>query len=188
MNELVPINYDRETPTVSGRDLHAALEVETPYHKWFPRMREYGFSDNKDYSSFLSHRSGGLPGRQSADHLLTISAAKEICMLQRNGRGKMFRRYFIGSYREIRLQFDLRATSSQSGKKLFLPTVIGKFTKDRVLALETEKLELEETVTVQKEEIAEMKPKARYCDVILSRKDAVSVSVIAKDCGKARRL
>lgn len=44
MNELIKISYENaERPTVSGRELHDALEVETPYHKWFPRMCEYGF-------------------------------------------------------------------------------------------------------------------------------------------------
>lgn len=39
-NDLLPINYEGEQPTVSGRALHKALEVETPYRKWFPRMCE----------------------------------------------------------------------------------------------------------------------------------------------------
>lgn len=34
MNDLIRVNYEKsEQPTVSGRDLHAALEVQTPYHK-----------------------------------------------------------------------------------------------------------------------------------------------------------
>ena len=47
MNELINVNYDESTERqiVSGRELHEALEIETPYHKWFPRMCEYGFSE-----------------------------------------------------------------------------------------------------------------------------------------------
>ena len=46
MNDLIKVNYtESEQPTVSGRELHEALGVETPYHKWFPRMAEYGFTD-----------------------------------------------------------------------------------------------------------------------------------------------
>ncbi len=95
MNELIPINYKSEKPTVSGRELHAALEVETPYHKWFPRMCEYGFIENKSYWTFLSVRSDGLPGKPIADHAITISMAKELCMLQRTAKGKQCREYFI---------------------------------------------------------------------------------------------
>ena len=49
MNELIQVNYDNDRPTVLARDLHEFLEVQTPYHKWFPRMCEYGFSENIDY-------------------------------------------------------------------------------------------------------------------------------------------
>ena len=37
MNELVKVNYGGDQPTVLGRDLHAALAVETPYHKCMHR-------------------------------------------------------------------------------------------------------------------------------------------------------
>ena len=44
-------------------------------------------------------------------------------------------------------------------------------------------LELLETVAVQNQQIAEMKPKASYYDVVLNCKDLVAISVIAKDYG-----
>lgn len=96
MNELITINYENDSPTVSGRELHEALGIETPYHKWFPRMCEYGFTENEDYSvaDIFVHNPNG--GKQSiTDHQLTIPMAKELCMLQRNEKGKQFRQYFI---------------------------------------------------------------------------------------------
>lgn len=95
MNNLIVIDYTNEIPTVNGRELHEALKVATKYKDWFPRMCEYGFKEEKDYSSFLSHRSDGLAGKPRNDHKLTISMAKEICMLQRSEMGKKFREYFI---------------------------------------------------------------------------------------------
>ena len=95
MYELVPINYQGDTPTVSGRELHAALEVATPYKDWFPRMCEYGFKEGKDYSAFQRDRSDGLPGKPKTDHIITIPMAKELCMLQRSEKGRQFRHYFI---------------------------------------------------------------------------------------------
>ena len=100
MNELVKINYDTSSPTVLGRDLHAALGIKTPYDKWFPRMCEYGFEAGKDFSTFLSESTGGRP---STDHQLTLDMAKEICMIQRSEIGKKCREYFIAvekAYRE----------------------------------------------------------------------------------------
>ena len=100
MNELIKINYDTaiygdHAPTISGRDLHERLEIETPYTIWFERMCEYGFTEGKDYVTFLLDRSDGKAGKSKTDHQLTLSMAKEICMIQRSEMGKKFREYFI---------------------------------------------------------------------------------------------
>ena len=95
MKELIPINYDNEIPTISGRDLHAALGVITDYPRWFSRMCEYGFYEGKSYRTILSDRSDGLPGKPRTDHIITIAMAKELCMLQRSEMGRKFRQYFI---------------------------------------------------------------------------------------------
>ena len=95
MNELIKVDYSTDRPTVSARDLHEFLEVKTAYKDWFPRMCEYGFAEGQDYCSFLSDRIDGLPGKPRQDAQLTIDMAKEICMLQRNEKGKQARQYFI---------------------------------------------------------------------------------------------
>lgn len=95
MNDLITVNYESDVPTVSGRELHEALEIGTEYAKWFERMTEYGFTEGEDYSPILTNRSDGKAGKPRTDHALTIPTAKEICMLQRNEKGKQFRQYFI---------------------------------------------------------------------------------------------
>lgn len=93
MNELIPINMsDPERITVSARDLHEFLEVGADFRHWFPRMCEYGFEEGKDFRTFLTESSGGRPGQ---DAEITIDMAKELCMLQRNEKGKQARQYFI---------------------------------------------------------------------------------------------
>lgn len=92
MNELIKVNYDSEKPTVLGRDLYEALEVKSKYADWFKNMCGYGFTENVDYMSFSKILENG---GKAKDHQLTIQMAKEICMLQRNEKGKQFRQYFI---------------------------------------------------------------------------------------------
>lgn len=93
MNELINVTLnDNHEPVVSGRQLHEALEVKTPYDKWFPRMAEYGFKENEDFSTFLSQSTGG---RRATDHIIKLDMAKEIAMIQRTERGKQVRQYFI---------------------------------------------------------------------------------------------
>lgn len=96
MNELIKVDFSGERPAVSARELHEFLEVETPYHKWFPRMCEYGFSENEDYSvtDIFVHNPAGGP-QSMKDAAVSIDMAKEICMLQRNEKGKMARQYFL---------------------------------------------------------------------------------------------
>lgn len=50
MNELLKINYEAEQPTVSARDLHEALEINTRFNDWFSRMAEYGFENGVDFN------------------------------------------------------------------------------------------------------------------------------------------
>ena len=95
MTDQIAIIFDSDNPTVSGRELHSLLKINTRYNDWFPRMCAYGFREGKDYCTFLSSRSDGLPGKQAIDHALSISMAKELCMLQRSEMGKEFRRYFL---------------------------------------------------------------------------------------------
>ena len=92
MNELIKVDYSTDRPTISARELHEFLEVKTAYKDWFPRMCEYGFAEGQDFCSFLSESTGGRPAQ---DAQLTIDMAKEICMLQRNDKGKQARQYFI---------------------------------------------------------------------------------------------
>ncbi len=93
MNELIKIKYENDRPTVSGRELHEFLEVETPYRLWFPRMCEYGFADGIDFTPYIFVHPQN--NQEAQDHQLTIEMAKEIAMLQRNEKGKIARQYFI---------------------------------------------------------------------------------------------
>lgn len=93
MNELINVTLnENQEPVVSGRQLHQVLGVKTAYKDWFPRMTEYGFAENEDFSSFLSKSTGGRPKQ---DHVLKLDMAKEIAMIQRTDKGKEVRQYFI---------------------------------------------------------------------------------------------
>ena len=92
MNLINVRTNENAEPVVSGRELHERLEVKTPYDKWFPKMCEYGFVENLDFSTFLSESTGG---RRATDHVLKLDMAKEIAMLQRSEKGKEIRQYFI---------------------------------------------------------------------------------------------
>lgn len=164
MNEIIKIDYSSDRPTVSARELHEFLGVESPYHKWFPRMCEYGFTEGQDFWTFLSESTGGRPAQ---DAQLTIDMAKEICMLQRNERGKQARQYFI------QLEKDWNSPEKVMARAL-------QIADRKIKCLQTEN-------AVQKQLILELKPKADYTDCILKNKGLVSINQIAKDYGMSAR-
>lgn len=58
-NDIIPVyTTDAGEKVVIGRELHERLKIATDYKDWFPRMCEYGFSEPKDFSSFLSESKG----------------------------------------------------------------------------------------------------------------------------------
>jgi anti-repressor protein len=98
MNELIKVDYSNQEPTVSGRELHAFLEVKSKYGDWFHRMREYGFTEGIDFILVAQKRETNNtknPYTEYLDHQLTIPMAKELCMIQRTEKGKIARQYFL---------------------------------------------------------------------------------------------
>ncbi|HFI2463036.1 TPA: phage antirepressor KilAC domain-containing protein [Streptococcus suis] len=96
MNEIINVNLnDNQEPVVSGRQLHEALEVKTPYSMWFDRMVEYGFTENQDFLLNNFVKQTGRGGHNKVDHIIKLDMAKEIAMIQRTDRGKQVRQYFI---------------------------------------------------------------------------------------------
>lgn len=163
MNELITVDYNSERPTVSARELHELLEVKTAFTDWFPRMCEYGFEEGKDYCSFLSDRSDGLPGKPRTEYQITLEMAKEICMIQRNDKGKRVRQYFI--------TLEQKWNSPEM--------VISRALQFSQRQVET----LMQTNTALIEENSIMKPKADYYDNIIERGKSLSMRDTAKLIG-----
>ena len=154
MNELFKVNYDNDRITLSARDLHGFLEINTQYTKWFERMTEYGFNENVDYQA-ISQKRITAQGNETTytDHQITIEMAKEIAMLQRNDKGKQARQYFI-----------------ELEKKWNSP----EWVMNR--ALEYSKKQVESLLLENKE----LKPKALFADAVSASKNSVLVGELAK--------
>lgn len=99
MNELIKVDFSGDRPAVSARELHEFLEVGTKYADWFPRMCEYGFSEGEDFNLLKNEQvrqeGNRMVSRMVDDAVLSIDMAKEICMIQRNEKGKLARQYFL---------------------------------------------------------------------------------------------
>lgn len=90
--DLIPVyTTDTGEKVVLGRELHEKLGIITPYHKWFPRMVEYGkdegFEEGETYWTFLSNRSDGKKGKPKQNHILSLRMAKHIATIQKTNIG-----------------------------------------------------------------------------------------------------
>lgn len=167
MNELIKINYESDRPTVLARDLYDFLEVKTAYKDWFPRMCEYGFTEGEDFNLLKNERvqieGSRTVSRTIDDAQLTIDMAKEICMLQRNERGKQARQYF--------LQLEREWNSPEA-------------VMSRALRMAEERLERFKTINANLSvQNAIMQPKAEYFDGLCDRESLTGVRETAKLLG-----
>jgi len=88
--------------SVDGRELHQFLVVGKDFSNWIKaRITAYGFVEGVDFEVFASLGENTSGGRPTKDYAITIDMAKELCMVERNEKGKVARRYFIECERRL---------------------------------------------------------------------------------------
>jgi len=164
MNELIPITInENQEPIVSGRTLHEFLEVGTRYNDWIDRKIEYGFAENEDYTMLTQKRVTNNPKNPETtyiDHAIKVDMAKEICMLEKNAKGKQARQYFI------QIEKDWNSPEKIMARALKIA--------DRQISV----LRLENSELVHK--IEADKPKTIFADAVATSKTSILVGEMAK--------
>ena len=97
-NAIIPLHEENERFPVNGRELFQQLGIGGNYTTWFNRQFAFGFVENQDFqtlSNFGKRADGTVMPTATIDHNMTISMAKEICMLQRTEQGRTVRKYLI---------------------------------------------------------------------------------------------
>lgn len=150
MENLITVNYDNERPLVSARELHEFLGVKSRYNDWFANMKKYGFEENVDYITLTKNL---VSGGKEYDHQVSIEMAKEICMLQRNEKGKQARQYFI--------QLESMWNSPEMVMKRAL-----EFANKQVTNLQ--------------DKIKQDKPKVLFADAVTASRTSILVGELAK--------
>lgn len=157
MTELIKIDYQSDRPTVSARELHDFLEIETRYNDWFPRMCEYGFAEGLDFNLLKNEQvrqeGNRMVSRTVDDAQLTIDMAKELCMIQRSEKGRQARQYFI------QLEKDWNSPEKVMARALQIA--------DRKIRHLEEKVEQD-------------KPKVLFADAVAVSEDGILIGALAK--------
>ena len=119
-------------------------------------------------------------GREQAPVLINESGLYSIILSSKMPNARRFKRWVTSEILPTIRKHGVYATDELIANP---DLAIAAFT---ALKEEREKNRLlEQTTAVQKQQIAEMKPKASYYDVVLNCKDLISTSTVAKDYGKS---
>ena len=158
MNELIKINYETETPTVSARDLHTGLEISERFQSWFNRQLQYGFQENTDY---VGCKEFNTQARQELqDYQISVDMAKQICMIQRSEKGKQYRQYFL----------DLEKAWN-TPEQIFA----------RALKMADKEIEkLKENNAELQENVQRMRPKEIFADAVSASHTSILIGDLAK--------
>lgn len=167
MQELIALNtveFDgSEQQTVNARELHEFLENGDKFATWIvDRINQFGFLENQDFVTFSENSEKGRPRKEYA---LSLDMAKELCMVERNEKGKQARQYFIECERVAK-------------QKLTAQPALPSYSE----ALRQLADQIDHNKELQ-EKIEQDKPKVEYCDQIVADNGSMTITKAAKVIG-----
>lgn len=167
MQELIALNtieFDgSEQQTVNARELHEFLENGDKFASWIvDRINQFGFLENQDFVTFSENSEKGRPRKEYA---LSLDMAKELCMVERNEKGKQARQYFIECERMVKQK--LTAQPALPSYSEALRQLADQIDHNKEL----------------KEKIEQDKPKVEYCDQIVADNGSMTITKAAKVIG-----
>lgn len=153
MNELIKVEIKNDTQVVSARELYKGLEIKRRFSLWVSDNFK-DFIENVDFTSVRKSTvvNNGAK-RELQDYAITISMAKELCMMSHTELGKEYRKYF--------LELERKWNDPQEVVKRGYA----------ILQNENARLKIENQ---------EMKPKALFADSVATAKTNILVSDLSK--------
>lgn len=153
------------------KDVCTVLELTTP-----ARVAERLEEDEVS----LTHLTDSI-GRQQETTIINESGLYSVILRSDKPQAKPFRKWVTSEVLP-----SIRKTGSYSIKDSY--TIDDPIERaKRWIEEQQEKKQLQLTVSVQNQQIAELQPKASYYDVVLNCKDLMSITEIAKDYGKSAK-
>lgn len=154
MEELLKVTVNRSNQQViSARDLYDGLNIARRFSLWVSD----NFDDFEENTDFTSVRKSTVVNngakRELQDYALTISMAKELCMMSHSEQGKVYRRYLI----ELERKWNDPAEIVKRGYA--------------ILQDENSRLKIENT---------QMQPKALFADAVSASHTSILVGDLAK--------
>lgn len=168
--QLIPLRQDENGEVIiDGRELHDFLKVQKDFSDWIKNQLEMiDAEEGKEFSS-LKGKTSENGGRPSTEYILTLDAAKEICMIagvaprsnkETKELSKQARKYFI--------QVEKAWNSPEMVMKRAL-----EFANKKV-----KKLTLENSSLLEEKKMNA--PKVIFADAVSTSKSSILVGELAK--------
>lgn len=160
MEELIKVTTKDDTQVVSARELYKGLNIKKRFSSWVSDNFK-DFIEDIDFKGVLISTpfNPKYPdGKQQElqDYAITISMAKELCMMSHTELGKKYRKYFL----ELERKWNDPKEVVKRGYT--------------ILQNENKQLKIENGI---------LKPKAEKYDRYLSNKGLITITEIAKEYG-----
>ena len=152
-----------EIQTVNAREIHEFLQVGKVFAAWInERIEQYGFVENQDFIVISENGNNPQGGRPTKEYHVSIDMGKELSMVDRGERGKMFRKYF--------LECEKKAKEATASIDVRDPKQLSKIA-----------IQLIEVNQELSEKVAELTPKAEALDRIATSDGSLCVTDAAKN-------
>lgn len=160
MENLIPVNYDAEQPTVSARDLHDALGIKERFSLWFSRYSDC-FEKDEDFTSVGKPTVVNNGAKiMLVDYSITVDMAKHISMMTKTKKGKLIRQYFIDLEKAWNTPEQVFARALRMADKTI------------------ESLKADNTVLL--ESVERMRPKEVFADAVSASQTSILIGELAK--------
>ena len=180
MNKLTIFNYE-------GNNVRTILKEGSPWWVLKDVCAVLGISKYRDAAERLDADERepvrvDTPGGPQEMTCINESGLYNLILRSDKPGAKKFKRWVTHEVLPSIRRHGLYATDELLANPDFLIKAL-----QELKAARAKNAELTTTISIQEQQIAEMKPKASYYDVVLNCKDAVSITTIAKDYGKSGR-
>lgn len=167
---LVPVEERQGVQTVNARDLHKFLGSRQDFSNWIKaRIEQCDLVENVDFV-FFNKFIEKSKGRPKVEYILTITAAKELAMVEGTERGKLARKYFIVC------EEKLKQLMRQPSYKINDPIARARRWADEQEQHTRRLQSMQEQLTTQQ-------PKVKYVEKVLASKTCYTSTQMAKELG-----
>lgn len=185
LEEIIPIVEVKGMKGVDARSLQAAIGSTRDFSNWIKDQKERAEAiEDEDFLLLTEKGEQKRGGSNRKDYHLSVSFAKELCLIAGGSKGKSTRRYFIAAEKAGR---EL-SRAIESANPMVLRKMADLAESKQVLEIENNNLVkrqavIEENLSNAKQELEVVKPMAEYGEKVFCSENLYTPTNVAAELG-----